>query len=327
MGRLVGQSMALMTILTDIKYWVAASIVVAFLVGSLGDQVPNMVIIVLMLQMIAAMAGLTFRKEDFKADAKPIMWSLVCCFGICTILTLAIGALFIPSYEELWYGWVMLAAVPAGVSVITLSLMMKGNRVMSVLALTVIYLVALVLTPLITTIFIGDAVSPLDIFKYVLLFIAVPLLVNIPLKKVKLNQNGKVIFINIMMFLLMVFSIGNNRDFIIDNLDLVVYIIAACLVRTFGVSLTMIWFMKRHGTDRDNGVVYMGFAVWKNSGLATTMCLVLLDTSESALPCVLSLMMESIWFAVMNGYVSKHWPSHKDVQSEVLGTASERPFH
>ena len=314
--------MAMMSVLTDIKYWVAASIFVAFAVGSLGDQVPNMVIAVLMLQMIAAMAGLSFRKDDFKKDAKPIFWSFVCCFGICTALTLAVGVLFIPSYKDLWYGWVMLASVPAGVSVITLSLMMKGNRVMSVLALTVIYLIALALTPLLTTVFIGDAVSPLDIFKYVLLFIAVPLLVNIPLKKVKLNQNGKVIFINIMMFLLMVFSIGNNRDFIIDNLDLVLYIIAACLVRTFGVSLTMVWFMKRHGTDRDNGVVYMGFAVWKNSGLATTMCLVLLDASESALPCVLSLMMESIWFAVMNGYIKKHWPSHENIEAEVLGTAA-----
>ena len=75
--------MAMMSVLTDIKYWVAASIFVAFAVGSLGDQVPNMVIAVLMLQMIAAMAGLSFRKDDFKKDAKPIFWSFVCC---CTAL-------------------------------------------------------------------------------------------------------------------------------------------------------------------------------------------------------------------------------------------------
>ena len=313
--------MAMMNVLTDIRYWVAAAIVVAMLVGSLGEIVSDLVILVLMLQMIAAMHGLSFHRKDFKADAKPIFWSFVSCFGICTIITLLIGALFIPSNENLWYGWVMLAAVPSGVSVITLSLMMRGNRVMSVLALTVTYLIALGLTPLITTVFIGDAVSPLEIFKYVLLFIAVPLLVNVPLKKVRINRNAKVVFINIMMFLLMVFSIGNNRDFIFGEPDVVVLILLACVVRTFGVSLVMIHILKRRGADRDNSVVYMGFAVWKNSGLATTMCLVLLSgIPEASLPCVLSLLMESVWFAVMTGYIKKRWPPAESIQEEVLAT-------
>ena len=134
---LMDRIMAMMNVLTDIRYWVAAAIVVAMLVGSLGEIVSDLVILVLMLQMIAAMHGLSFHRKDFKADAKPIFWSFVSCFGICTIITLLIGALFIPGNENLWYGWVMLAAVPSGVSVITLSLMMRGNRVMSVLALTV----------------------------------------------------------------------------------------------------------------------------------------------------------------------------------------------
>lgn len=311
----------MMIVLTDIRYWVAAAIVVALAVGSLGEMVSGLVILVLMLQMIAAMQGLSFRRKDFKSDAKPIFWSFVSCFGICTIMTLAIGALFIPGNENLWYGWVMLAAVPSGVSVITLSLMMRGNRVMSVLALTVIYLIALGLTPLVTTLFIGDAVSPLEIFRYVLLFIAVPLLVNIPLKKVKVNRNAKVVFINMMMFLLMVFSVGNNRDFILGEPGIVALILAACAVRTFGVSLVMMHVLMKRGADRDNSVVYIGFAVWKNSGLATTMCLVLLGgTPEASLPCVLSLLMESVWFAVMTGYVKKRWPPAKSVQEEVLAS-------
>ncbi|AGI47784.1 putative Na+-dependent transporter [Thermoplasmatales archaeon BRNA1] len=304
--------MAAIDLLTDNRYWVAAGVVIALIVGSAGEMTSTLVIVALMLQMIASMEGLSFRGEDFRKESKPIVWSFVCCFGVCTLATLAIGSLFIGPYRTVWYGWVMLAAVPSAVSVISLSLMMRGNRVMSVLALTATYVVALGLTPLITTVLIGDAISPLEIFKYVLLFIAIPLLANIPLRRVPINRRAKLVFINVMFFSLLVLSIGKNRDFIFSEPYLVSLIIGACLIRTFAVSLVMIAFMKRRGAERDNSVVYMGFAVWKNSGLATTMCLALLPgMPESALPCALSLMIESIWFAVMTGYIGKTWP-HAD---------------
>lgn len=318
--------MTLLNALTDLRYWIAAAVVVAFIVGSLGPEVPTLVVIVLMLQMIAAMEGLSFRKEDFKQDRKAIVWSLIACFGVCTGLTLIIGALFIPAYPTIWPGWVMLAAVPSAVSVLTVALYMRGNMVMSVLAMVVIYLVALGLTPLLTTLFIGNAISPLEIFKYVLLFIAVPLLANIPLKRIKINRDYKVIFINVMMFLLIVFSVGKNRDYMLGDPLVVLLIVLACVVRTFGVSLVMLHVLKRRGACRDDAVVYIGFAVWKNSGLATTMCLVLLaDASEAVLPCVISLLVESVWFAVMSGYIKRCWPSTETLQQQIDQLACEHP--
>ena len=41
---------------------------------------------------------------------------------------------------------------------------------------------------------------------------------------------------------------------------------------------------------------------------------------EASLPCVLSLLMESVWFAVMTGYIKKRWPPAKSIQEEVLAT-------
>lgn len=315
--------MALLGVLADIKYWVVASIVVAFALGSLGDWVPNAVILVLMLQMIAAMQGLTFRKDDFKNDAKPIVWCVVCCFVVSTVLTLGVGLLFKQESEGLWYGWAMLASVPAGVSIIALTLLYKGDRVLSVLALVVVYLVALGVTPALTSSLIGDAVSPMEILKYVVLFIAVPLLANIPLKKVKFNQTYKVIFINAMMFLLLVFSVGNNRDYIMDEVGMVVLIILACLVRTFGVSLAILYLGKRRGGDRARYITYMGYAVWKNSGLATSMCLVLLSGfGEAALPCCVSLMVENVWYAAMTTISRKVWPVDESRTAEAEAKAA-----
>ncbi|MDD2626217.1 MAG: Na+-dependent transporter [Candidatus Methanomethylophilus sp.] len=310
--------MPLKNVLMDLRIWVLAAVVVAFAVGSLGSVVSTLVIVVLMLQMIAAMEGLSFHRADFAKDKKPIFWSFFACFGICTGLTLAVGLLFMGPYPDVWKGWVMLAAVPSAVSVLTVALFMRGDMVMAVLSMTVIYLISLGLTPLLTTMLIGDAISPLEIFKYVLLFIAVPLLANIPLKRFKINRDAKVVFINFMMFMLIVLSVGKNRDYMLGDPLLVGLIVVACLFRTFAVSLIMLRVMKRHGAKRDNAVVYMGFAVWKNSGLATTMCLVLLaDSPGAVLPCVISLLIESVWFAIMSGHLQKVWPPTETLQQEI----------
>ncbi|MDC7951714.1 Na+-dependent transporter [Methanomassiliicoccaceae archaeon COG_1] len=317
--------MALLKALMDIRIWVAASMAVAFLVGPIGDIASTLVIAVLMMQMVAAMEGLSFHGDDFRRDAGPIMYCFLACFGVSTGATLLMGSLFIGD-ESLWYGWCMLASVPTGVSVIALTLMMHGNRVLSVLALTVVYLLALGVTPLLTTMLIGDAVSPFEILMYVVLFIAVPIAATVPLKRFRINGDCKVIFINAMMFLLLIFAVGNNRDFIFENILMVAAIAGACLLRTFGVSIAVLYAMKRMSGNRGNAVAYMGFAVWKNSGLATSLCLALLSAQypEAALPCAVSLMVENVWYAAMNSLIKKVWPPGTTIQEEILGPGGAR---
>jgi bile acid:Na+ symporter, BASS family len=316
----IGQMVALLGVLTDIRYWVIAAVLVAFAVGSIGPVTSTLVIVVLMLQMTAAMDGLAFNKSEIVKDKKAILLSVVSCFGISTGVTLAVGFLFISSYPDVWMGWVMLAAVPSAVSVITVALFMRGDMVMSVLSTVIIYLCALVLTPLITMVFVGDAVDPLEIFKYILLFVAVPLVVTVPLRRLHLKRAPKVIFINMMMFSLVALSVGYNRGVILGDPVLVTYVILACFIRLFLVSFIVIYAMKKSGVDRDDGVIYMAFSVWKNSGLATTMCLVLLtDASEAVVPCVVSVLVETVWFAVMTGYLKKTWPPEESIQERVVG--------
>ena len=312
--------MALLNILTNVRYWIVLGVVLAFLIGSWGPSTSILVIIILMIQMTLSMDGLSLRKSDLIENKKPIIWSVVASMVICSASALAVGAFFITAYPDIWKGWVMLASVPAAVSVITVALYMKGNMVMTVLSTTVIYLIALLFTPLLTYVFIGNAISPLEIFKYVLLFIAVPILATIPLKKVKINRNVKLIVINAMMFLLILLSVGFNKNYIFGEPMVVLYVVIASFVRIFIVSFVMVHLLKKIGCSRNNGVIYVAFAVWKNSGLATTLCLVLLtDAAEAVIPCVISLLIETLWFAVMASYINRLWPEEEPLAIGING--------
>lgn len=302
--------MAFWDLATDVRIYVVTGIILAMLIGSVGSIAAELSIIVLILQMVASLHGLKLHKDDFRTDLKPALFSVVCCFIISTASALVMGLFFVNSNEAVWYGWIMLAAVPSAVSVITIALMMKGNMPMAMISMVVIYGIALVLTPTMTSHLIGGAISPMEILKYIVLFIALPVIINIPLSKVAVQKKYKVTFINCMMCLLLIISLGKCRECLLDNLGLLLVIICMCAVRTFGVGAVFMYVARKKNIPRDNIVIYTGFCVWKNSGLATSMCLLLLsEYPEAALVCTTSLVMESIWFAITNKAIATYWPA------------------
>lgn len=310
----------LMNALENIRIWIFLSIIVAFIIGPVGD-VSTLIVVVLLLQMIGSMEGLRFERSDFSKNSKQVIYSLIATFVICSGMSLAIGSLFMGYNTELWYGWVILASAPCAVSVITSALYLKGNMKATILGLTACYFVALVFTPVITFIFLGDSISPLKIFSYVLLFVAIPLLVNIPLRRFKINRHYKIIFINATMGAMVFLSLGKNRDYMLADPTAVLLIVIACLIRIFLISLIVLYLCKRRGCSREDSEVYMVMSIWKNSALATSMCMVLLaDSPEAVLPCVISLVIETIWFMVISRYFERIWPSAE------ISNGTQRPI-
>jgi len=312
--------MEVVNTLTNVRFWIILGVICALIVGPIGDISSKLIIIVLIIQMTLSMDGLTFNAESIKKNRNQILYSIAACFILSAGVTLLIGSFFITGHPNIWHGWVLLAAVPCAVSCVMMSFIMKGNTVMCVLALAVIYFIALAATPLITRAIIGESVSISSIFSYVILFVVVPMAASVPMKKVKINRNVRVTIINIMLFMLVFLSLGQNRGSLIAEPDVVVLVIIACLIRVFGVSLVMLYLMKRKGVSRDNSIVYLPMAVWKNSGLAATLCFVLFGSvAEAAIPCAISLLIEVLWFAVMSSYMERVWPSSKDPSPAVNG--------
>ena len=304
--------MPLMNILCDVKIWVFLGIVLALILGFDNPDAATILMFVLIAQMAVSLDGIEFKKSDFKTYDRHIVGCVLGCFGINTILTLVTGLFFIGD-SHLWTGWVMLSSVPCAVSVVVASLVMKGDAKLSVLSLTVVYVCAIGFTPLITKTLLGNAVDPLEILRYIVLFIAVPFGLSFLVKRLHLKHEPKSIFINLMMLMMVFIGLGNRRDFIFSDFDVVVWLILACTVRIFIVSIILVLVFKRIGIRRENGIVYLVMSVWKNSGMSISMTMALFATTmpDAVLPCVVSLVMEASWFAVMSKLIDRIWPPEK----------------
>lgn len=301
--------MAIVDVLANLKVWIAIGFVAGLLFGSIGESASTIMIVVLIIQMSVSLDGLTFRRDDLGAYSKPILWGIICCFVVNSGITIIVGSFFIPVSTAIWYGWVMLASVPSAVSVVSASLYLKGNTKATILMTSAIYIAALAVTPLICWIILGSAISPLEILKYIALFIAIPIAVSQILKRFTLPRRGKLIFINIMMALLMFLALGSNRDYIFSELNIVFWVVVVCFVRIFVLGIVMTYLLKKMGTDRDMSMIYVLFSVWKNSGMAVSLSMVLFSgMAEAAIPGVISLIMESMWFSTFISHSEKMWP-------------------
>jgi BASS family bile acid:Na+ symporter len=312
--------MAAVNTLSDTRIWIVLGVIFALIVGPVGDISSTLLVFVLIIQMTLSMDGLSFNAKSLGENKKAIVYSVAACFGISTGAILLLGSFFIMDYPGIWNGWVMLAAVPCAVSVVTMSFFSKGNATMCVLSLAVIYLIALAVTPLITKTLIGESVSVLRIFSYVILFIVIPMAASVPLKKANLSRTARIVAINVMLFLLVLLSLGQNREYLFSEPGIVLLIAAACAVRIFAVSFAVLYILKKKGARRDNSMVHIPMAVWKNSGLGATLCFVLFGAAaEAAVPCAVSLLVELLWFAVMSKHIEKAWPRDDDAPFPVNG--------
>jgi len=301
--------MAVVDALGDLRIWIAFGFIAGLIVGPVGDQASTIMIVVLIVQMTVSLKGLSFVKGDLSEYGKPMMWGLVCCFLVNSGITILFGSFFIPISSALWYGWVMLAAVPSAVSVVSASLYFKGDTKATVLMTGAIYVAALAVTPLISWVLIGSAISPLEVLKYILLFIGIPLIASQALKHRSLPAKGRLIFINAMMATLLFLALGSNRDYILSQADIIFWIILVCIIRTFVLGFLLTYLLKHKGVNRDMGLIYVLFSVWKNSGMATSLSMVLLTgMPEAAVPGAISLVMESVWFSIFTSYGDRIWP-------------------
>ena len=313
----------MLNVLEDIKVWIAVAIVLALVFGFGSPDASTIMMLALIAQMAVALDGIRFSRSDFGTYKKPILVNFVCCFGICTGFTLLTGLFFIDN-QALWTGWVMLSAVPCAISVVPSALFLKADPKLAVLSLTVIYVIAIALTPLITHTLIGNSVNPLEVLRYILMFILIPFVLTIPIKRLHLKQAPKTLFINLMMFILVFVGLGSRQEFVFSEPMIVLSLVVACMFRIFLVSTVFVLAMKKLGCDRDNGLNYVTFCYWKNSGMSAslTMGLFAATMPEAVLPCVVSLIVEAVWFAILTKYIDRMWPPVSDCNDPVVPSSS-----
>ena len=293
-----------MSAIMDVRWYIVIGLILALIVGDTG-YAPEIAMITLMVMMCVSLQGLTFGRSDIKENKKELIIGVLICYAVAGGVTLLVGSFY---DHELWMGWVMIAAVPCAISVTSGTLILKGNTKLAMITVTMIYIIALAATPIITKVFIGQAVSPYEVLKYVALFIVIPFAVSIPLRNVVIPAKIKTVSINIMFFILVVITFGANKEFILTEPRTVLWVICGCLVRIAVVATVMELILRKMRTKRDSRIPMVLLSIWKNSALAMSMTMELISTTESVLPSALSLPLEMLWFMVMIWYYGRRCP-------------------
>lgn len=304
--------MTAVSVACDSRPYVFLGLIAAIFIGYEVPYASTTLIIALIIQMTLSLDGMSFKGSDFKEYKNEMIWCLVASFVVNMGITLATGYFFMDDIG-LWYGWVMLAIAPCAISTVTAAIYMNGDMKMSVLGLVMVYIVSIFLTPILSHVMIGDAVNPLEILKYILLFIIVPFALTIPLRRFHLKRTPKVIGINLMMFCMVFMGLGSRHDYLWEHVDSSLFLVIACVLRICVIGTLLIVIMRKARVKRENAVIYSTMMYWKNSSMMASMCMALLGATypEASLPCVISLVVEAAWFSILTRLMSKIWPEEK----------------
>ena len=178
------------------------------------------------LALLMTISLTNIRLSDTKARrlSRDAVLTLALNYGYLSGVILLIGSFF---GEELWWGWVLMAAAPSAISVVPFTSILKGDTHKALFSTSVNYLSALVLMPVISLALIGSAVSVMSLVSSLLLLIVLPMAVSRALMRWEIRQEHRASVTNIAFFVLIFAVAGSNREAFLNDFSMVMAVSAA----------------------------------------------------------------------------------------------------
>ena len=236
-------------------------------------------------------------------------------FFCCMVLGLGVTVLISFFFEgDIRHGWILEAAVPSAVSVIPFTALLLGNMKSAIVSSTVIYFAAL----LVTLIFLGEAIDPMTLLEYIALLIIIPLIVSRFMRRLSIPPAAGTIVINLSFAVLVVAIAGSNNYVFFGEPVLLVSLLIAAVLRTFGVGICLNALLKKKGEAREDRVPEILFATHKNTGMAGALAVALIGDA-AAIPAAVCMTVDIVWLI----YISKFmFPAPKLKEEQPASSAA-----
>ncbi|MDH3365917.1 MAG: hypothetical protein OEM29_07960 [Thermoplasmata archaeon] len=245
----------------------------------------------LALLMTISLTNVRLGETKAKGLSRDAALMLLLNYGFLTVIILLMGSLF---SEELWWGWVLMAAAPSAISIVPFTSILGGSTAKALISTSVNYLAALILMPLITLALIGSSVSVSNLVISLLLLIVLPMALSRVLMLKDIERRTKTIVTNLSFFVLIFAVAGSNRGAFLDDPSMVIAVSAACLVRTFGTGYLMEFFLRRRAMPKEDRIHIVLFSGYKNLGLTATLAIALFEPIV-AVPATICIAFEILW--------------------------------
>ncbi len=157
------------------------ALVVGLLLGERTEPLAEISMWTLGLVMVFSTTGFSFKSwVPFSNALRPLAWSAMLNFGLFGLVVIVMAWIFFhDAYFSFYIGFVLVVAAPPGPSVIPFSALLDGDNNFSVTGVFGLHLLAMLLTPLILLVLLGQAmVNPVTILQIMAQLILIPLLIS-----------------------------------------------------------------------------------------------------------------------------------------------------
>lgn len=220
----------------------------------------------------------------------PALLGIVMSYIILGNLLIGLSALLIRD-EDLWTGFVLLAAAPPAIAVIPFSTFLKGSRPLSLIGTVGAYLGALAVMPLIAMGLLNvETFNPYRLIVIILELIVLPLALSRLLLqkgwKERLDpQRGLVT--NWCFFVALYTLVGLNRTLILGETAVLLPVLAVCFSSMFLLGFLIDWITSLLHLPRETRTSLVLLGTLKNQGVSGGIALTLFN-QEAALPSAVS---------------------------------------
>lgn len=263
----------------------------AFLIPRGGRYLTDYTIYILALVMSFSMTGINFKMlADLKSVGKITLESVLLNYIIHGTIVISLAYFF--ADKASFYGFVVIAATPPGVAIIPFTHTFKGNLDYSFKGILGTYLLAIIITPLIISIFAEDAnLNSTVLLVLILKIIVIPLIISrlLLIKQIFPTVEkirGKVVDLG---FALIIYTaIALNRDLILSQFDSVIVSSVILFISIFISGLIFI-ILSRRSNDKKTAISRNLMLTIKGSGFAIATTLILFDKSSAIPASVMSI--------------------------------------
>ncbi len=287
--------MRIINFLGNSSLMMLTALVISLAIGGFPTDLPlsngDISMLSLILMMTISLSTINLRSIKVGPHKKDIRNAFILSFIVSTGITIAMAYLF---SGDLRSGWILEASVPSAVSVISFTYLWGGDTGSSAVSSVVVYIVSLGLTPFITFLFLGEAVSEITLLYYVGALIVIPIIFSRLVRRLITSAEVRNILINLFFFVLVIDVAGANRDVFFTAGMVVVLLTVLAFIRTFGIGLIFYHHSMKNGAGRRKTVQGTLFATYKNTGMAAALALVLLGP-VAAVPAAVCMVVEVFW--------------------------------
>jgi BASS family bile acid:Na+ symporter len=278
--------------ISSLAFVVASSsllLMVAFGVGLVfpqaGTTTRPLVIPVLALALVFSTLQVpTSAIVDLRGLIKPTIVATIFNYAVQGIVMLGAAHFLVPDHE-LWIGFVLISVTPPAIATIAFTDLLKGNTVLSLLAVVGAYLAAFVIAPAIALTLLGQSViNPTDLLITLVELILVPLalsrlLLITGLSKAVDKYRGMIANLLFCVSNYTVFAV--NRDLFLSEPGIILNIIIVGFLATFVLGYVTEYGLRAAKVRKESAISMALLATGKNTGMAAGIALTLFSTRAS----------------------------------------------